>query len=128
MVATSRCPTSSAGMRTYALSKVMTLESSCTGGTRWLTTNYKAGDVLCFAMDTVHAALDNHSPTNRCRLSSDSRYQLASEPLDERWNGPDPLAHGRDKVFFPGLGSWNNKDFQDEWKSVDEHGRLVISN
>ena len=94
---------------------------------RWLTTDYKAGDVLCFAMDTVHAALDNQSPTKRCRLSSDSRYQLASEPLDERWNGPDPLAHGRDKVFFPGLGSWNNKDFQDEWKSVDEHGRLVIS-
>jgi hypothetical protein len=97
-------------------------------GTRWLTTDYKAGDVLCFAMDTVHAALDNHSPTRRCRLSSDSRYQLASEPLDERWNGSDPVAHGYDKVFFPGLGSWNNKDFQDEWKTVDKHGRLVISN
>ena len=35
-------------------------------------------------------------------------------------------AHGRDKVFFPGLGSWNNKDFQDEWKTVDERGRLII--
>lgn len=97
-------------------------------GTRWLTADYKVGDVLCFAMDTVHAALDNHSPTRRCRLSSDSRYQLASEPLDERWNGADPVAHGYDKVFFPGLGSWNNKDFQDEWKTVDKHGRVVISN
>jgi len=96
-------------------------------GTRWLTTDFAAGDVLCFAMHTVHAALDNHSPTQRCRLSSDSRYQLASDPLDERWNGPDPLAHGRDMVFFPGLGSWNNKDFQDEWKTVDERGRLVIN-
>ena len=95
-------------------------------GTRWLTTDFRAGDVLCFAMDTVHAALDNKSPTGRCRLSSDSRYQLASEPLDERWNGADPPAHGRDKVFFPGLGSWNNKEFQDEWKTVDRHGRLVI--
>ncbi len=95
--------------------------------TRWLTTDFEAGDVLCFAMNTVHAALDNQSPTQRCRLSSDSRYQLASDPLDERWNGPDPPAHGRDKVFFPGLGSWNNKDFQDEWKTVDERGRLVIS-
>ncbi len=95
-------------------------------GSRWLTTNFKPGDVLCFAMDTVHAALDNRSPTGRCRLSSDSRYQLASEPLDERWNGSDPPAHGRDKVFFPGLGSWNNKDFQDEWKTVDERGRLIL--
>ena len=95
-------------------------------GTRWLTADYRAGDVLCFGISTVHAALDNHSPTNKCRLSSDSRYQLASEPLDERWNGPNPEAHGPDKVFFPGLGSWNNRDFQDEWKTVDERGRLVL--
>jgi hypothetical protein len=95
-------------------------------GTRWLTTDYKAGDVLCFGMNTVHAALDNHSPTKKCRLSSDSRYQLASDSLDKRWNGPDPEAHGRDKVFFPGLGSWNNRDFQDEWKTVDERGRIVL--
>ena len=96
-------------------------------GARWLSTDFEAGDVLCFGMGTVHAALDNHSPVGRCRLSSDSRYQLASEPLDERWNGPEPEAHGADKVFFPGLGSWNNKDFQDEWKTVDEFGRLVIN-
>ena len=96
-------------------------------GARWLSTDFEAGDLLCFGMGTVHAALDNHSPVGRCRLSSDSRYQLASEPLDERWNGPDPEAHGADKVFFPGLGSWNNKDFQDEWKTVDEFGRLVIN-
>jgi hypothetical protein len=94
--------------------------------TRWLTTDYKAGDVLCFGMSTVHAALDNHSPTKKCRLSSDSRYQLASEPLDERWNGPQPEAHGPEKVFFPGLGSWNNRDFQDEWKTVDERGRIAL--
>jgi len=97
-------------------------------GTRWLTTDYKAGDVLCFGMGTVHAALDNHSPTRKCRLSSDSRYQLASGALDERWNGPNPEAHGADKVFFPGLGSWNNRDFQDEWKTVDKRGRLVLGN
>ena len=93
-------------------------------GGRWLSTNFKAGDVLCFTMHTVHGALDNNSPTGRCRLTSDSRYQLASEPLDERWNGDSPEAHGRDKVFFPGLGSWKNKDFKDEWKPVDEFGRL----
>jgi hypothetical protein len=43
-------------------------------------------------MGTVHASLDNHS--NRIRLSSDSRYQLASEPADERWVGAAPVGHG----------------------------------
>ena len=31
------------------------------------------------------------------------------------------------KVFYPGLGRWNNKDFQDEWKSVDACGRFIRS-
>lgn len=95
-------------------------------GGRWLTTDFEAGDVLCFGMHMLHGALDNNSPERRCRLTSDTRYQLASEPLDERWNGPNPEAHGYDKVFMPGLGQWNNLDFQDEWKRVDELGRLII--
>jgi hypothetical protein len=45
-------------------------------------------------MFTLHCSLDNQSPVNRIRLSSDSRYQLASEPADERWIGADPIAHG----------------------------------
>lgn len=61
-------------------------------GGRWLTADFRAGDVLVFPMFTVHASLDNHS--NRVRLSSDSRYQLDSEPVDERWIGDDPPAHG----------------------------------
>lgn len=61
-------------------------------GGRWLTTEYRAGDLLTFKMHTIHAGLDNHS--NRIRLSSDSRYQLASEPVDERWIGENPIAHG----------------------------------
>ncbi len=97
-------------------------------GGRWLTTDFKAGDVLCFGMHMLHGALDNRSPVRRCRLTSDSRYQLASEPMDERWNGPNPEAHGYDKVFLPGLGQWNNMDFQDEWKRVDAYGRLLIDN
>ena len=43
-------------------------------------------------MFTVHAGLDNRS--DRVRLSSDSRYQPASKPADERWIGPNPIAHG----------------------------------
>jgi hypothetical protein len=61
-------------------------------GGRWLTTEYQAGDVLCFGMATVHASLDNHS--REFRLSSDCRYQLASEPCDERWVGANPIGHG----------------------------------
>ena len=61
-------------------------------GGRWLTADFQLGDVVTFGMATVHASLDNQ--TNRYRLSSDSRYQLASEPVDERWIGPNPIAHG----------------------------------
>ena len=50
------------------------------------------GDLLVFSMFTMHASTDNH--TRRIRLSSDTRYQLAGEPVDERWIGEDPPAHG----------------------------------
>jgi hypothetical protein len=61
-------------------------------GGRWLTAEYRMGDLLTFTMATVHASLDNHS--NHIRFSSDSRYQLASEPADERWIGENPSLHG----------------------------------
>jgi ectoine hydroxylase-related dioxygenase (phytanoyl-CoA dioxygenase family) len=60
-------------------------------GGRWLTTDFAAGDLLLFGMFTAHASLDNR--TNRWRLSSDSRYQLAAEPIDERWVGENPVGH-----------------------------------
>jgi phytanoyl-CoA dioxygenase PhyH len=63
-------------------------------GGRWLTTDFQAGDMLVFTMFTMHCSLDNRSPVSRIRLTSDSRYQLASEPADERWVGDDPIAHG----------------------------------
>ena len=59
---------------------------------RWLTTDYQLGDLLVFSMYTMHASMDNH--TNRLRLSTDTRYQLAAEPVDERWIGENPIAHG----------------------------------
>jgi Phytanoyl-CoA dioxygenase (PhyH) len=61
-------------------------------GGRWLVSEYQAGDILIFCMDMVHGGMDNRS--NRLRLSSDSRYQLASEPIDERWIGENPPGHG----------------------------------
>lgn len=54
-------------------------------GGRWATTEYRAGDALIFGMFMMHGSLTNS--TNRYRLSVDTRYQLASEPVDERWFG-----------------------------------------
>lgn len=64
-----------------------------TMGGRWLTADFRMGDLLVFGMFLVHASLDNQSG-DRLRLSSDSRYQLASEPADERWIGSEPPGHG----------------------------------
>jgi hypothetical protein len=60
-------------------------------GGRWLTASFRAGDVLTFRVDTVHASLDN--PSRHIRLSSDSRYQPASRPADDRWMGENPVGH-----------------------------------
>ena len=62
-------------------------------GLRWLTTDFRAGDLLVFSMYTMHCSLDNVS--DRVRLSSDTRYQLASEAVDERWIGENPIAHSQ---------------------------------
>lgn len=66
-------------------------------GGRWLTAErFRMGDVLIFSMRTVHAGTDNE--TDRLRLSTDSRYQRADAPVDERWvvgaNGEPPVGHG----------------------------------
>ena len=60
-------------------------------GNRWLVAEYEPGDMVVFGMEMVHGGLDNRS--DRLRLSSDSRYQLASEPVDERWVGDNPPGH-----------------------------------
>lgn len=59
---------------------------------RWLVAEYRMGDLLAFSMFTLHASADNE--TRFIRLSTDSRYQSADEPADERWIGPNPIGHG----------------------------------
>jgi hypothetical protein len=66
-------------------------------GGRWLTApQFRMGDVLLFTMRTVHAGTDN--ATGTLRLSTDSRYQRAEAPIDERWvrghHGEAPIGHG----------------------------------
>ena len=60
-------------------------------GGRWATAHFRAGDVVVFGLHLLHASLTN---TTRCyRLSCDVRYQLAAEPMDERWAGTTPSGH-----------------------------------
>jgi hypothetical protein len=49
------------------------------------------GDMLVPGMYTMHGSINN--TTNRCRVSTDTRYQRADETVDERWIGENPKAH-----------------------------------
>ena len=60
-------------------------------GGQWQTTNFEAGDVLIITMHTMHGSTNN--TTDRWRLSCDTRFQPASDPVDERWVGENPMAH-----------------------------------
>ena len=48
-------------------------------GSRWMTANYRAGDVVLFTMKTLHGGLRNETPST-LRLSCDLRFQPASDP------------------------------------------------
>lgn len=61
---------------------------------RLLSANFRAGDILIVTMFMMHGSLDNCSPTGRVRLSCDTRYQRADEPIDPRWIGDPPIGHG----------------------------------
>lgn len=55
---------------------------------KWVTTDYRAGDLLVFAMHTMHGAVTN-TTTDQLRLSADIRFQPRSHPVDDRYT-----AHG----------------------------------
>jgi hypothetical protein len=42
-------------------------------------------------MFTMHGSTNN--TTERWRMSCDTRFQPAADPVDERWVGPNPKAH-----------------------------------
>lgn len=67
---------------------------TATYGGQWMTSAFQAGDILIFGMRTIHASTTN--VTTRLRLTSDTRYQLAADPIDERWiakAGKPPIGH-----------------------------------
>ena len=60
-------------------------------GGQFVSGNFQVGDIIIFGMFLMHGSLSN--TTSRYRLSSDTRYQLASEPADDRWIGENPKQH-----------------------------------
>ena len=78
-------------------------------GGRWATTSFSAGDVIIFSMFLMHASLVNTS--DKIRITADTRYQLAAEPIDERWVGEKPKGHY----------AWKQKDAKIE--SLEESRR-----
>lgn len=59
----------------------------------FLTAEFNLGDCLVFGMFTVHGSFDNNSANGLIRLSCDTRFQPAADPMDERFAEPDPPAH-----------------------------------
>ena len=62
--------------------------------TRFLSADFRAGDVLVFGMFLLHGSLDNRAPGGKVRLSADVRFQPAADARDDRWFGDPPMAHG----------------------------------
>ncbi len=60
-------------------------------GGGWATSEFRAGDVLIFGMFMLHMSLANTSQA--FRLSADTRWQKAGDPVDERWIGKLPKGH-----------------------------------
>ncbi len=63
-------------------------------GVRLLSSDFQAGDILILDMFCMHGSLDNTSEEGKIRLSCDTRYQLAADPIDDRWIGESPIGHG----------------------------------
>ena len=60
-------------------------------GGQWQTSEFSMGDVIILGIYTMHGSINNTS--NRFRISTDTRYQLATDPVDHRWVGENPVAH-----------------------------------
>lgn len=69
-------------------------------GSQWVTTDYKAGDLLVFSMHTMHGAVTN-TATPQLRLSADIRFQPRSHAVDNRYTAHGPEWAVRTTRFPP---------------------------
>ena len=70
------------------------LSAQCGGGSAsWCTPSIVAGPTP-YNMGISNVTFGSiNNTTNRFRISSDTRYQLKGEPVDERWIGRKPKGH-----------------------------------
>ncbi|WP_442482186.1 phytanoyl-CoA dioxygenase family protein [Aeoliella sp. SH292] len=87
------------------------LELVETYGGRWATTTFEPGDAVILTMYNLHASLRNDS--DAFRLSCDTRYQPASDPVDERWAGSTPPGH--DVLWKEGAELESVSDSRKRW-------------
>lgn len=80
---------------------------------RWLSTEYRIGDVLVFHSLTVHGALPNRT-ADRLRISADFRYQRASDPFAEHMLRPTGGRLTWEEVY----AGWDRDDLKYYWKDL----------
>jgi ectoine hydroxylase-related dioxygenase (phytanoyl-CoA dioxygenase family) len=81
---------------------------------RWVSTDYKVGDILLFPSLTVHSALHNKHP-HSMRLSVDFRYQLEGETLTEGCLKPHFNRVSWEEIYQ----DWESDRYQFYWKNKD---------
>ncbi len=52
---------------------------------RWLIADYEAGDMVIHSPYMIHAATQNNDALNRCKFSTDIRFQQVDDAIDPRW-------------------------------------------
>jgi hypothetical protein len=80
---------------------------------RWVSGDFRAGDVLVFHSMTVHKGVSNRS--DRLRMSMDVRFQLASEPF----NPDNANADGQPLSWDDIYAGWKSKEVQYYWKRMN---------
>jgi ectoine hydroxylase-related dioxygenase (phytanoyl-CoA dioxygenase family) len=85
---------------------------------RWVTADFKAGDILLFPSLTVHSALENRHP-DAMRLSVDFRYQLEGEALTAGCLEPHFGRVSWEEIYQ----GWSSKELQYYWR--DKHFEIV---
>jgi ectoine hydroxylase-related dioxygenase (phytanoyl-CoA dioxygenase family) len=81
---------------------------------RWVTTRFRAGDVLVFPSMSVHAALHNVSEYFM-RLSVDFRYQREGEALTAGCLEPHFARVSWDEIYQ----DWSSRQYQYYWREFD---------
>jgi hypothetical protein len=81
---------------------------------KWVSTDFRAGDVLVFLAMTVHGGLPNLT-TNRLRLSMDIRTSPLSEPVH-----PSSLLPHMNRVTWEQIYTgWTSVRYQYYWQNLN---------